>query len=61
MEFSGELSDFITKDVRERYTHVKDYIHVTLIEVGTLFTLEVYLCMQRLNLVFLTIYDVNFS
>lgn len=33
MEFSGELSDFITRDVHERYTHVKDYIHVTLIEV----------------------------
>lgn len=33
MEFSGELSDFIMKDVRERYTHVKDYIQVTLIEV----------------------------
>lgn len=33
MEFSGELSDFIMKDVRERYTHVKDYIKVTLIEV----------------------------
>ncbi|KAI5386496.1 internal alternative NAD(P)H-ubiquinone oxidoreductase A2, mitochondrial [Lathyrus oleraceus] len=34
VEFSGELSDFITKDVRERYTHVKDYIHVTLIEAN---------------------------
>ena len=33
MEFSGELSDFIMRDVRERYTHVKDYIQVTLIEV----------------------------
>lgn len=33
VEFSGELSDFIMKDVRERYTHVKDYIKVTLIEV----------------------------
>ena len=33
MEFSGELSDFIMRDVHERYTHVKDYIHVTLIEV----------------------------
>ena len=33
MEFSGELSDFIMRDVQERYTHVKDYIHVTLIEV----------------------------
>jgi NADH:ubiquinone reductase (non-electrogenic) len=33
VEFSGELSDFIMKDVRERYTHVKDHIKVTLIEV----------------------------
>lgn len=33
VEFSGELSDFIMRDVRERYAHVKDYIHVTLIEV----------------------------
>lgn len=33
VEFSGELSDFIVRDVRERYSHVKDYIHVTLIEV----------------------------
>ena len=33
VEFSGELSDFIMRDVHERYTHVKDYIHVTLIEV----------------------------
>jgi NADH:ubiquinone reductase (non-electrogenic) len=33
VEFSGELSDFIMKDVRQRYTHVKDYIRVTLIEV----------------------------
>ena len=33
VEFSGELSDFIIKDVHERYAHVKDYIHVTLIEV----------------------------
>ncbi|XP_057419976.1 internal alternative NAD(P)H-ubiquinone oxidoreductase A1, mitochondrial-like [Lotus japonicus] len=34
VEFSGELSDFIMKDVHERYTHVKDYIHVTLIEAN---------------------------
>ncbi|KAE8711390.1 Internal alternative NAD(P)H-ubiquinone oxidoreductase A1 [Hibiscus syriacus] len=34
VEFSGELSDFIRKDVHERYTHVKDYIHVTLIEAN---------------------------
>lgn len=33
VEFSGELSDFIMRDVRRRYAHVKDYIHVTLIEV----------------------------
>ena len=32
VEFSGELSDFIMKDVRERYAHVKDDIRVTLIE-----------------------------
>lgn len=34
MEFSGELSDFIIKDVHQRYAHVKDYIRVTLIEVS---------------------------
>uniref|UniRef100_A0A7N0VND7 NADH:ubiquinone reductase (non-electrogenic) n=1 Tax=Kalanchoe fedtschenkoi TaxID=63787 RepID=A0A7N0VND7_KALFE len=34
VEFSGELSDFIMKDVQERYTHVKDYIRVTLIEAN---------------------------
>ncbi|XWS52976.1 hypothetical protein CRYUN_Cryun11dG0118300 [Craigia yunnanensis] len=34
VEFSGELSDFIRKDVHQRYTHVKDYIHVTLIEAN---------------------------
>ncbi|KAF9675484.1 hypothetical protein SADUNF_Sadunf09G0037000 [Salix dunnii] len=33
VEFSGELSDFILKDVRQTYAHVKDYIHVTLIEL----------------------------
>jgi NADH:ubiquinone reductase (non-electrogenic) len=33
VEFSGELGDFIMNDVSKRYTHVKDYIHVTLIEV----------------------------
>lgn len=33
VEFSGELSDFIMRDVRQRYSHVKDYIKVTLIEV----------------------------
>lgn len=36
VEFSGELSDFIMKDVRQRYTHVKDYIRVTLIEVWSI-------------------------
>lgn len=34
VEFSGELSDFIMRDVHERYAHVKDYIHVTLIEAN---------------------------
>ncbi|KAK8697779.1 hypothetical protein V6N13_113916 [Hibiscus sabdariffa] len=34
VEFSGELSDFIRRDVHERYSHVKDYIHVTLIEAN---------------------------
>lgn len=34
VEFSGELSDFIMSDVSKRYTHVKDYIHVTLIEAN---------------------------
>lgn len=33
VEFSGELSDFIVRDVRERYSHVKDDVKVTLIEV----------------------------
>ncbi|XP_037414645.1 internal alternative NAD(P)H-ubiquinone oxidoreductase A1, mitochondrial-like [Triticum dicoccoides] len=34
VEFSGELSDFIIRDVKERYSHVKDYVHVTLIEAN---------------------------
>ncbi|CAI9087566.1 OLC1v1021672C1 [Oldenlandia corymbosa var. corymbosa] len=34
VEFSGELSDFIMRDVRERYAHVKNYIRVTLIEAN---------------------------
>lgn len=34
VEFSGELSDFIMKDVHQRYAHVKDFIHVTLIEAN---------------------------
>lgn len=33
VEFSGELSDFIMRDVCESYSHVKDDIQVTLIEV----------------------------
>uniref|UniRef100_A0A0R0GRG8 FAD/NAD(P)-binding domain-containing protein n=1 Tax=Glycine max TaxID=3847 RepID=A0A0R0GRG8_SOYBN len=33
VEFSGELSDFIMRHVQEHYIHVKDYIHVTLIEL----------------------------
>ena len=35
VEFSGELSDFIMRDVRQRYAHAKDYIRVTLIEVSS--------------------------
>ncbi|KAK8955263.1 hypothetical protein KSP40_PGU011603 [Platanthera guangdongensis] len=34
VEFSGELSDFIISDVHDRYAHVKEYIHVTLIEAN---------------------------
>lgn len=34
VEFSGELSDFIVKDVHEKYSHVKNYIRVTLIEAN---------------------------
>ncbi|PIN11707.1 NADH-dehydrogenase (ubiquinone) [Handroanthus impetiginosus] len=34
VEFSGELSDFIMRDVRHQYTHVKNYIRVTLIEAN---------------------------
>ncbi|XP_051125374.1 internal alternative NAD(P)H-ubiquinone oxidoreductase A1, mitochondrial-like [Andrographis paniculata] len=34
VEFSGELSDFIMRDVWERYAHVKNYIRVTLIEAN---------------------------
>ncbi|KAJ8749764.1 hypothetical protein K2173_012315 [Erythroxylum novogranatense] len=34
VEFSGELSDFIMKDVHQRYAHVENYIHVTLIEAN---------------------------
>ncbi|XP_072996340.1 internal alternative NAD(P)H-ubiquinone oxidoreductase A1, mitochondrial-like [Typha latifolia] len=34
VEFSGELSDFIVRDVHERYSHIKDHIRVTLIEAN---------------------------
>ncbi|CAA6672045.1 unnamed protein product [Spirodela intermedia] len=34
VEFSGELSDFIMRDVRRRHSHVKDYVRVTLIEAN---------------------------
>ncbi|GMP72629.1 hypothetical protein CsSME_00030583 [Camellia sinensis var. sinensis] len=34
VEFSGELSDFITRDVSDQYAHVKNYIRVTLIEAN---------------------------
>ncbi|PSS04758.1 Internal alternative NAD(P)H-ubiquinone oxidoreductase [Actinidia chinensis var. chinensis] len=34
VEFSGELSDFIMRDVKDRYAHVKNYIRVTLIEAN---------------------------
>ena len=34
VEFSGELSDFIMRNVHQRFAHVKNYIHVTLIEAN---------------------------
>lgn len=34
VEFSGELSDFVMKDVREHFPHVKNDIQVTLIEAN---------------------------
>lgn len=34
VEFSGELSDFIMRDVHRKFAHVKDLIHVTLIEAA---------------------------
>ncbi|CAN6318162.1 unnamed protein product [Urochloa humidicola] len=34
VEFSGELTDFIMRDVPERYAHVKDDVKVTLIEAN---------------------------
>ncbi|KAE8806075.1 hypothetical protein D1007_17753 [Hordeum vulgare] len=34
VEFSGELNDFIMRDVRDRYAHVKDYVKVTLVEAN---------------------------
>jgi NADH dehydrogenase FAD-containing subunit len=35
VEFTGELSDFIMCDVREKYPHIKEHIKITLIEVHT--------------------------
>lgn len=34
VEFSGELSDFIRRDVKSKYAHVKDLVRVTLIEAN---------------------------
>ncbi|CAM6009332.1 unnamed protein product [Sphagnum balticum] len=34
VEFSGELSDFIRHDVHRKFAHVRDLIHVTLIEAN---------------------------
>lgn len=34
VEFSGELSDFIQRDVQRKFSHVKDLIAVTLIEAS---------------------------
>ncbi|KAG0588080.1 hypothetical protein KC19_2G214500 [Ceratodon purpureus] len=34
VEFSGELSDFIIHDVHRKFSHMKDLIHVTLIEAA---------------------------
>nr|XP_043626873.1 internal alternative NAD(P)H-ubiquinone oxidoreductase A1, mitochondrial-like [Erigeron canadensis] len=34
VEFSGELSDFIVRDVYQRHAHVKNYVRVTLIEAN---------------------------
>ncbi|GMH30332.1 hypothetical protein Nepgr_032175 [Nepenthes gracilis] len=34
VEFGGELTDFIKRDVHQRYSHVKDDIQVTLIEAN---------------------------
>lgn len=48
VEFSGELSDFIMKDVRQRYTHVKDYIRVTLIEVCLISSNMLYKVMEAI-------------
>lgn len=36
VEFTGELSDFIIRDVREKYPHIKEHIKITLIEVHAL-------------------------
>jgi NADH:ubiquinone reductase (non-electrogenic) len=34
VEFSGELSDFIIRDVHRKFSHVQNLIHVTLIEAA---------------------------
>lgn len=47
VEFSGELSDFIRHDVHHKFAHVKDLIHVTLIEV-------------RSHTLFLNHFDITF-
>jgi NADH:ubiquinone reductase (non-electrogenic) len=44
VEFSGELSDFIRRDVIRKFSHVKTYIKVTLIEV----CLQALILLQRL-------------
>ncbi|XP_078156833.1 internal alternative NAD(P)H-ubiquinone oxidoreductase A1, mitochondrial-like [Carex rostrata] len=36
VEFTGELSDFIMRDVREKYPHIKEHIKITLIEANEL-------------------------
>lgn len=36
VEFTGELSDFIMCDVREKYPHIKEHIKITLTEVNAL-------------------------
>ena len=36
LDLTGELSDFIMRDVREKYPHIKKHIKITLIEVHAL-------------------------